>query len=183
MTWLWYVLDRYPEADRRLRAEVAEHLGDRRPTFGDLARLVYTKQVVQEVMRLYPPGWIFPRFADGEALIGGHRIPAGSPILLSPFVSQRDPAFWPDPETFDPERFTPERAAERPRYAYYPFGGGPRQCIGNHFTMMEAQIITAMMAQRLRPKLVPGHRVELSAATTLRPRHGMKMTLGRAAGR
>jgi cytochrome P450 len=183
MTWLWYVLDRCPEVDRRVRAEVAEVLGGRRPTFGDLARLVYTKQVVQEVLRLYPPGWIFPRFTDEEALIGGHRIPAGSTLLLSPFASHRDPASWPDPETFDPERFTPERAAERPRYAYYPLGGGPRQCIGNHFAMMEAQLITAMMAQRLRPRLVPGHRVELSSATTLKPRQALTMTLGATTGR
>src|SRR5262249_50519132 len=96
MTWLWYALDRNPEVDRQIRAEVAGVLGDRRPTFDDLARLQYTKQVVQEVMRLYPPGWVFPRFASEEASIDGHRIPAGSPILLSPFASHRDPAFWPD---------------------------------------------------------------------------------------
>jgi cytochrome P450 len=182
MTWLWYVLDQYPEVDRRLRAEVADVLGDRRPTFADLARLTYTKQVTQEVLRLYPPGWMLPRFTDKEAIIGGHRIPEGSVLMLSPFVSHRDPAFWPDPETFDPERFTAERGAERPRYAYYPFGGGARQCIGNHFTMMEAQLITAMMAQRLRPKLVPGHRVEISSATTLKARHGLKMTLDATVG-
>jgi cytochrome P450 len=182
MTWLWYVLEQNPEVERRLRAEVASELGDRRPTFDDLARLSYTKRVIQEVMRLYPPAWMFPRFAGEEAIVDGHRIHKGSPLLLSPFVSHRDPAFWPDPEVFDPERFTPERSAERPRYAYYPFGGGPRQCIGNHFGMMEAQLITAMMAQRLRPRLVPGHRVVLEGGGTLKPRHGMKMTLGVAAG-
>jgi cytochrome P450 len=121
---------------------------------------------------------MIPRFADQEATIGGYRIPAGSPLLLSPFASHRDPAFWPAPEVFDPERFTPERSAGRPRYAYYPFGGGPRQCIGNHFAMMEAQLMTAMMVQRLRPRLAPGHRVVLSSAATLKPRHGMKMVLG-----
>jgi cytochrome P450 len=177
MTWLWYVLDRHPEVERRLRAEVADVLGDRRPTFEDLARLEYTKQVVQETMRVYPPAWMFPRFADQEAIICGHRIPARSPMLLSPFVSHRDPVFWPEPEVFDPERFTPEQSAKRPRYAYYPFGGGPRQCIGNHFAMMEAQLITAMMAQRVRPRLALGHRVVPAAVSTLKPRYGMKMTL------
>lgn len=134
-------------------------------------------------MRLYPAAWMLPRVAQQEAIIGGHRIPARSPLLLTPFVSHRDPSFWPAPERFDPERFTPERSAERPRYAYYPFGGGPRQCIGSHFAMMEAQLITAMMAQRLRPRLVPGHPVVRTSATRLKPRHGMKMTLGAAAWR
>ncbi len=182
LTWLWYALDQNPEVDRRLRREVAEVLGDRRPTFDDLSRLVYTKHVLQEVMRLYPPVWMYPRFAEQEAMIGGHRVPAGSPLLLCPFVSHRDPAFWPDPEAFDPERFTPERAAGRPRYAYYPLGGGPRQCIGNHFTIMEEQLITAMMVQRLRPRLAPRQRVVPSSSTTLKPRHGMKMTLGPIGG-
>jgi cytochrome P450 len=181
LTWVWYALGRSPEVERKLRAEIAEVVGDRRPTHADLARLPYTKQVIQEVMRLYPPAWIFPRFADDEAVIGGHRVPAGSAVLLSPFVGHRDPAFWPDPEAFDPERFAPGPSAERPRYAYFPFGGGPRQCIGNFFAMMEAQLITVMMAQRLRPRLVPGHRVVVSSMSTLKPRHGMKMTLGRPA--
>jgi cytochrome P450 len=132
-------------------------------------------------MRLYPPAWFVPRFAEQEAILDGHRIPAGSPVLLCPFASHRDPAFWPDPEAFDPERFTPERSAGRPRYAYYPFGGGPRRCIGNHFGMMEAQIVTAVMVQRLRPRLVPGHRVVVEGVATLKPRNGLKMTL-RAAG-
>src|SRR5262249_24072397 len=134
-------------------------LGNRRPTFDDLTHLKYTKQVILEAMRLYPSVWILPRFANQEVIIGGHRIPAHSTLLMSQFATHRDPAFWPNPEVFDPERFTPERSAGRPRHAYYPFGGGPRQCIGNHFSMMEAPILTAMMARRLRPRLVPGHRV------------------------
>jgi cytochrome P450 len=177
MTWLWYALEQNPEVERRLHAEVAEVLGNRRPTFDDLSRLGYTKLVLQEALRLYPPAWMFPRTTDQEAIIGGHRIPAGSTLMLSAFASHRDPAFWPDPEAFDPERFTPERSAGRPRYAYYPFGGGPRQCIGNYFAMMQAQIVTAMMVQRLRPRLVPGHRVVPTGKGSLYPRHGMKMTL------
>ncbi len=183
MTWLWYVLDQNPEVERRLRAEVTSVLGDRKPTFEDLARLSYTTQVIHEVLRLYPTVWVMLRFSDQEASIGGHRVPAGSPLLLSPFVSQRDPAFWPDPDAFIPERFSPERSAGRPRFAYYPFGGGPRQCIGNKFSIMEAQLMTAMMVQRLRPRLVPGHHhVTPAASGSLKPSHGLKMTLGATAG-
>jgi cytochrome P450 len=178
MTWFWYLLDQNPEVERRLSTEVAEVLGDRRPTFEDFAHLEYTKRVIQEAMRLYPPAWMIPHFVDQEAIVGGHRIPARSPILLSPFATHRDPMFWPDPEAFDPERFTPERSAGRPRYAYYPFGGGGHQCIGNHFAMMECQLITAMMVRRLRSRLVPGHRVVPSTSMTLKPRYGIKMTLG-----
>jgi len=178
MTWLWYLLDQSPEVEVRLRTEVAGALGDRRPTFDDLAHLKYTKRVIQEALRLYPPAWMIPHYVENEAIIGGHRIPARSPILLSPFASHRDPKFWPDPEEFDPERFTPEGSAGRPRYAYYPFGGGGHQCIGNHFAMMESQLMTAMMVQRMRPTLVPGHRVVPSSSMTLKPRYGMKMTLG-----
>lgn len=182
MSWLWYVLTQNPEVDRRLRAEVAAVVGDRLPTYEDLARLAYTRQVIQEVMRLYPPAWMFPRFVAKETRLGGHRIPAGAALLMSPFVSHRDPAFWPDPEVFDPERFSAAGSAGRPRYAYYPFGGGPRQCIGNHFAMMEAQLITAMMVRKLRPRLVPGHhRVVPASASTLKPRGGLRMTLGAVA--
>jgi cytochrome P450 len=180
MAWLWCALEQNPEVDRKLRAEVADVLGGRRPTHADLARLTYTKQVIQETMRLFPAAWFFPRFAAHDTTIGSFPIPAGSALVLNPFASHRDPAFWPDPERFDPGRFDPERAAARPRFAYYPFGGGPRQCIGNVFSLMEAQLITAMMVQRLRPRLVPGHGVAPSSATTLTVRHGLKMTLATA---
>ena len=139
--------------------------------------------VVKEAMRLMPPAWVIGRSPLADDEIEGYHVPAGSLVLLAPCVTHRDPSLWDDPETFDPDRFTPERSAGRPRYAYYPFGGGARQFIGNHFALMEAQLITAMMTQRLRPRLVPGHRVEPSSLGTLRPRHGLKMTLGATAGR
>lgn len=180
MTWLWYLLDQNPEAEQRLRAEVAQVLGDRRPTFEDLERLDYTKRAIQEAMRLYPPAWMIPHFVAQETIVGGHRIPAGSPVLLVPFSTHRDPALWPDPEAFDPDRFTPERSAGRPLYAFYPFGGGGHHCIGNHFAMIECQLITAMLVQRLRPRLVQGRRVAPSSSMTLKPRYGMEMTLGTA---
>jgi cytochrome P450 len=178
MAWFWYLVDKNPEVAGRLRAEIAEVLGDRRPRFDDLAHLEYTTLVIKEAMRLYPPAWMIPHFVDQEAIVSGHRIPARSPILLSPFATHRDPMFWPDPEAFDPERFTPERSAGRPRFAYYPFGGGGHHCIGNHFAMMECKLIAAMMVQRLWPSLVPGHRVVPSSTMTLKPRYGIKMKLG-----
>jgi cytochrome P450 len=180
MTWLWLALHDHPEIDRRLRAEIRDVLGDRRPVFADLERLPYTRMVLQETMRVYPSVWMFPRAASEDTVIGGHRIPAGSPVILSPYVTHRDPAFWPDPDRFDPERFSPERAPGRPRGAYFPFGGGPRICLGAAFAMMEAQLITARMVQRFRPTLSPGRRPTPVAASSLKTRDGMHMTLGPA---
>jgi cytochrome P450 len=180
MTWLWLALHDHPEIDRRLRAEIRDALGDRRPVFADLERLPYTRMVLQETMRVYPSVWMFPRAASEDTVIGGQRIPAGSPVILSPYVTHRDPAFWPDPDRFDPERFSPERAAGRPRGAYFPFGGGPRICLGAAFAMMEAQLITARMVQRFRPTLSPGRRPTPVAASSLKTRDGMHMTLGPA---
>jgi cytochrome P450 len=180
LTWLWYVLDRNPEIDRRLREEVADVLGDRRPTQADLAKLVYTKQVLMETMRLYPPVWMFPRFCERDQVVGGWLIPAGSAMIVSQWITHRDPSLWERPDEFDPERFTPERSASRPRYAYFPFGGGPRQCIGNNFALMEGQLIAAMMARRFRPRLPEGARVIAGSASTLKPKGGLKMRLEHA---
>lgn len=179
MTWLWYVLERNPEVERRLRAEVTDVLGGRKPTYADLARLKYTKMVFLETLRMYPPGWMFPRFTEKATQIGEYLIPAGSPMILSPFISHRDPKFWTNPDAFDPERFS-EHAPSRPRYAYFPFGGGPRRCIGDAFAIMEGQLIISMMLQRFQPRLVPGARVVPSSLATLKPRFGLKMKLGRA---
>jgi cytochrome P450 len=181
LTWTWWLLDAHPEVDRRLRDELASVLGGRSPTADDLPRLVYTKMVIQEVLRLYPPAWILPRFAAHDAEIDGYRIPAGSTVLLCPYATHRDPSIWDRPDAFDPERFTPERAAARHRYAYFPFGGGARQCIGNVFAIMEAQIILAVWMQRFRMRLAPEHPpVVPHAATTLRSKHGVRMTVTRA---
>lgn len=180
MTWLWLVLHDHPEVDRRLRAEIRDVIGDRRPVSADLERLTYTKMVLQETMRVYAPVWMFPRSANEDAVIGGYRVPAGSPVILSPYATHHDPAFWPDPERFDPERFSPARSVGRPKGAYFPFGGGPRICLGAGFAMMEAQLITARMVQRFRPSLIPGHRPVPVAASSLKTRDGMRMTLREA---
>lgn len=175
VTWTWYELDRHPDVARRVRDEIDAVLGDRRPVYADLERLVYTRQVVHEVLRLYTPAWLFARFAKKDVVVDGYPIPAGAAVVISPFTTQRDPAYWEDPETFDPGRFSPERSAGRHSYAFCAFGGGPRICIGNNFTMIESLLIIAMIARRVRPRLVPGQRIELTSWTALKPRYGMKM--------
>ena len=152
-------------------------LGDRAPTAEDLPKLSYLKNAIQETMRLYPPVWMFPRFCDREQVVGGYTIPAGTPILLAPYVTHRDPAAWERAETFDPDRFTAERSAGRPRYAYFPFSGGPRLCIGNEFALMEAQILLSMIVQRYRVEVAPGAAVEPEIKVTLRPRQPMQMVV------
>jgi cytochrome P450 len=177
LAWTWYMLAQHPEVESRLHAELAAVLGGRTPTFQDLPQLTYTRMVVEEVLRLYPAAWSIFRTAIANDVIGDHSIPAGSVVMVSPYVLHRTPAFWEQPERFNPERFTPERSAGRPRYAYAPFGGGPRQCIGNNFALMEAQLILAMAAQRYRLHSVPGRPVKPSIAVTLRPRPSVDMTL------
>lgn len=177
MTWLFYLLDQHPDIDRKVREEIDQVLGDRSPTAADLEKLVYCKMVIQETMRMYPPSWIIPRMAKEADQIDGYPIPAGATVIMSQYIQHHDPTFWESPSTFDPERFRPERAAARPRYAYMPFGGGPRQCIGNMFAIFEAQVILSLLRKRVRARLVPGQRVTPKAAITLRPRHGLRMSL------
>jgi cytochrome P450 len=180
LAWTWYLLAKHPEADDQLRAEISDALGGRTPTFEDLPRLRYTLMVFQEAMRLYPPAWAMSRTANGPDEIGGYRVPAGSEILLLPYITHRHPGYWERPEEFFPEHFSPERVAARPRFAYFPFGGGPRQCIGNSFALMEAQLIIAKVVQKYRLRLADGREVEPETSVTLRPRGGLRMTLHRA---
>jgi cytochrome P450 len=177
LTWTWYLLSQHPEVERRLHVEPEKVLAGRNPSVDDLDALPYTRMVIQEAMRLYPPAFGFTRFAIASDEMGGYPVPANSMIFLSAYCTHRHPAFWEEPEVFDPERFNPERSAGRPRFAYFPFGGGPRQCIGNSFAMMEAQLVLATVAQRYALRLVPGHAVEIQVLPTLRPRHGLPMTL------
>jgi cytochrome P450 len=177
MSWVWALLEQHPEVEARVRAEVAEVLGKRRPGHEDLARLRYGRQVILEALRLYPPSWIIPRQSLVDDEIDGYFIPKGSLVLLSQYATQHLPSLWEQPEVFDPERFSPERSAGRRPYAFMAFGGGPRRCIGEHFSLIEAQLILAMMVQRYRPRLVPGERVEPQAATVLRPRGPLPMVL------
>ncbi len=179
LSWTWYLLARHPEVEAHLHDELAGVLAGRVPTVDDLPRLPYTRQVLDESLRLYPPAWSINRRAIAEDQVDGYHIPANALIILSPYTTHRHPAYWSDPERFDPERFTPERIAGRPHFAYYPFGGGPRQCIGNTFALMEAQLLLAAIAQRFRTRLAPGQVVEPEPLITLRPRGGLPMTLAR----
>ncbi|MFN6450855.1 MAG: cytochrome P450 [Nostoc sp. EfeVER01] len=175
--WIWYLLSKYPTVERQLQAELTTVLAGRTPTFEDLPQLKYTKMVVQEAMRLYPGAWVYARNNLADDCIGGYDIPANSMLLISPFVTHRLPEFWDNPEGFDPERFTPERSADRPRYAYFPFGGGQRQCLGDIFALTEIQLIVAMVCQRFRLNLLPEHPVECQPLLTLQTQKGIMMTL------
>jgi cytochrome P450 len=179
LTWTLYLLSQHPEIEAKLYEEVQQVLGDRTATLADVEKLTYTEQVVKEGMRLYPPAWSVARqIKKGERVeIGGYEIPYGASIVVASYVTHRDPRWFPDPERFDPERFTPEREKALPRYAYFPFGGGPRICIGNSFAMMEAKLILATIMQHHHLAHVPGHRVEPEPLITLRPKYGMKMVV------
>jgi long-subunit acyl-CoA synthetase (AMP-forming)/cytochrome P450 len=176
-TWTFFLLARHPEAEARVRAEIDAVVGGRPASFADVQRLVYTRQVIEETMRLYPPSWTFSRVAVADDEIGGFRIPAGAVLTISPWVTHRRPELWPDPERFDPERFDPQRAPERPRFAYYPFGGGPRVCIARDMAMMELPLILATVLQRYTLRPVPGSSAAPVAGIVLRPRSGLRMTL------
>jgi len=177
LTWTWYLLSQHPEVECRLHTELDTVLGGRLPAVEQLDALPYTRMVIQEALRLYPPAFGFTRFAVTEDEIGGYPIPAKSVMFLSANCTHRHPVFWEEPEVFDPERFTPERSADRPRFAYFPFGGGPRQCIGNAFALMEAQLVLATVAQRYTLRLIPRHPVEPQVRLTMWPRYGLPMTL------
>ena len=177
LAWTWYLLSQNPEVERKLHAELADVLNGRLPTVADLPSLRYTSMVIDESMRLYPPAWSIGRSPVADDEILGFNVRAGCSVMLSQWLTHRHPDFWENPERFDPERFSPERSANRPHYAYFPFGGGPRQCIGNVFALTEANLILAAVAQKYRLRMVPGHRVALQPLITLRPRYGLKMRL------
>jgi cytochrome P450 len=175
LTWTWYLLSQHPEVESRVHEEVDRVLGGRRATVADLGELKYCEQVVAESMRLYPPAWAVGRQALEDFPLGDLVIPAGTMVLMSQWVTHRDPRFWPEPDRFDPERWTPEARASRPKFAYFPFGGGARVCIGEQFAWMEGVLLLATIAQRWRFELAADARVEPQPLITLRPRYGMPM--------
>jgi cytochrome P450 len=177
LSWMWYLLSQHPEAEARLLAELRTVLGDRSPTVADLPRLRYAEGVVTESMRLYPPAYAIGRENIADCEIGGYPVPAGTTLLMSQWVVHRDARWFPEPLAFRPERWEGDLARRIPKYAYFPFGGGPRLCVGNNFALMEAVLILATIAQRFHFDLVPGHPVATAPSMTLRPRYGMRMVL------
>jgi len=177
LTWTWYLLSQSPEVECRLHDEVDRVLGDRFPGVSDIPSLGFVERVVTEAMRLYPPAWIIGRRALEDYRIGGFVAPARSIFVMSQYVVHRDPRHYRDPDRFNPERWTPEFRAALPKFAYFPFGGGPRQCIGESFAWMELVLVVSTIAQCWSLSHVPGHRVELQPVITLRSKHGMEMTL------
>jgi cytochrome P450 len=179
MSWTWYLVGRDPDVAAKLHREATQVLGTRRPDFDDLARLPYTTMVIQEAMRLYPPVWGLPRKALAADEIGGYRVPAGADVMICPYTLHRNPAFWPEPDSFRPERFAPSAPPPGHRYAYIPFGAGPRVCVGSHLGMMEAVLITAMVAGRFRFGLA-GASPEPEPNLSLRMRGGFPVRVTRA---
>lgn len=179
LSWTLHLADRHPDVWDRLHAEAVEVLGDRPPVHADLTRLTYTSMVLSEVMRLYPPVWILPRRSLADDEVGGYRVPAGRNVMICPYTLHRHPDFWDRPDVFDPDRFAPGRQSDRPRYAYLPFGAGPRFCVGSNLGLMEATFVVAVLARELRLRTVPGRSVVGEAMLTLRVRGGLPMTVER----
>ena len=173
LTWLWKVLSHHPTVQKAVVDEVEDVLEGRDPSADDIAKLTYSRRVLDEVMRLYPPVPFFARRAIQEDTLCGYTVPAGSNVVISPYILHRLEDLWTNPEGFDPDRFTEEAKKQRNKFAYLPFGGGPRFCIGNHFAIMEALIVMSMMLQRYRVDLVPYHPIEFELSLTLRPKHGL----------
>jgi cytochrome P450 len=179
LTWAWHLISRYPEVERRLHDEVREVLGGRPPTGGDLQRLQYTEMTFNETLRVYPPAWIMMRQARQESTLGDCHIPKGSLVLVSQYITHHDPRYFTEPEKFDPERWTKDRRSELPRYAFFPFGGGPRTCIGEPLARLEGVLLLASVAQKWRLVPVTTDEIVPLPHITLRPRGGLRMKLER----
>jgi cytochrome P450 len=177
LTWTWYLLSQNPAAEAKFHAEIDRVLQGRTPAIDDLPNLKYVEMVLSESMRLYPPAWGIGRRPVQEYRIGDYSVPPTAVLMMSPFVVHRDPRWYPEPEKFDPDRWLPENVASRPKFSYFPFGGGTRVCIGERFAWMEGVLLLATIGQKWRLRLVPGHPVETRALITLRARHGMQMTV------
>ncbi|MGH9881780.1 MAG: cytochrome P450, partial [Pyrinomonadaceae bacterium] len=182
MTWTWYLLSQNPDVEKKLHQEIDQVVGSGVPGIETVAQLRYTEMVLMESMRLYPPAWALGRMALSDCEIGGYLVPKKSLVIMSQYVMQRDPRYFTDPLRFDPERWTPEARESRPQFSYFPFGGGPRRCIGEGFAWMEGILLLATLARRWQMRLVPNHPVALKPVMTLRPKHGMRMSLCRRQG-
>lgn len=177
LTWGLYLLSQNPDVEKKYFEEIDTVLGRKTPSLEDMRNMPYLTQIIHEVLRLFPPAWILGRTALADDVIDGHLVKKGNNILISPYQIHRDKNFWENPNDFIPERFTPEKMKDLHKFVYFPFGGGPRFCIGNNFAMIEMQLIFAMIGQKYKLRLEPGFKVELDPLITLRPKYGMKMQL------
>ena len=177
LTWTWYLLSQHPDIEKKLHEEIDEVLGEKPAAFDDVARLKYTEMILAESMRLYPPAWAVGRLSIVDCEIGGYAVPPKTLVLMSQYVMHRDERFYPEPHVFDPLRWTAEARESRPQFSYFPFGGGPRRCIGEGFAWMEGALLIATLAQQWRMRLFANHPVALKPLITLRPKHGMRMTI------
>ena len=174
LNWMWYLLSQHPDVERRLHQEI-DPLAAAPATMDEVAQLTYTRQVIEETLRLYPPGWLLTRRAIESDSIGGYAIAPNTDVFVSPYIVHRHPAFWDEPERFEPERFAPARAAQRNRFCYLPFALGPRACIGEHFAMVEMMLHTAMLARHIRLRYLPKQPLELECQVNLRSKHSIWM--------
>lgn len=180
LTWTWYLLSENPSSQERLLSEVDNVLRGRPPTAEDVPKLEYTTRVLSESMRLYPPAWLLPREAVNECIVGeGYTIPKGATVIVSQYLTHRDPRFFSNPEKFDPDRWTPEMRSKLPKFAYFPFGGGARSCVGEPLAWMEGVLLLAGISSNWKMRHDPKHQVELLPRITLRPKNGMRMVLQR----
>ena len=179
LTWTWYLLSQHPDVEATLHAEIDRVLAGRLPTVADMSQLPYVERVITEAMRLYPPAWMLGRRAINDYTLGPYHVRPRSMIVMSQYVIQRDGRFYEDPAHFNPDRWTPEFKAALPKFAYFPFGGGTRQCIGEQFAWMELALVVATVGQQWKLRLVPGHPVVVQPLITLRSKHGMMMTVQR----
>ncbi len=175
LSWILFSLSQHQQVEKKLLEELEAVLGTEPPSVDDLSKLSYTEMVIKEAMRLYPPAWIISREALEDCNIGGYHVPSGTQLIMSQWVMHRDPRFFPNPDEFIPDRWADSSIKHLPEYAYFPFGGGPRTCIGNTFAMMETALIVATIVQRFRLTLVPGFSVIPWPSLTLRPKNGIKM--------
>ena len=177
LSWAWYLLAHHPEVARQVHTELDTVLGGRPPTLPDLPHLPYSRMVLDEALRLYPPSVVLPRQANAADEISGYAVPRDAVVVISQYIIHRHPDFWSAPEQFEPERFTPAQESRRHRFAYIPFGEGPRMCIGKAFALMEMHLVLATIAQAYTLQVMPEHPVIPEVAVTLRPRDGLWMTV------
>ena len=177
LNWTWYLLSQHPQVEARLHDEIDAAAVLPAPTLSEMETLRYTRQIIDEALRLYPPGWLLSRRTIDTDVLGGYPVPAGTNVLLPLYLLHRHPHFWKNPEDFDPERFAPEHEAERPRFAYMPFAAGPRHCIGETFALYEMLVHLYKVARRYRLSYVPDKPLELEAGINLRTRHPLHMRL------